>query len=69
MKPIQDCNGALMSEVVVPKGTTVGVGIRSINRYKAIWGDDANEWKPERWNGKLPGDDPETPISGVSPNL
>ena len=58
-----------MTEVAVPKGTTVAIGIRSTNRYKVVWGEDANEWKPERWSGPLPGHDAETQIPGVSPNL
>ena len=69
MHAIRACDGSMMSEIVVPKGTTIAIGIRSTNRYKALWGQDANEWKPERWYGALPENDPETQIPGVSPNL
>lgn len=33
----------------VPKGTTVMVVMRAINHSKQLWGDDATEFRPERW--------------------
>ena len=54
LHPIRARDGSLMTEVAVPKGTTVAIGIRSTNRYKVVWGEDANEWKPERWLAPLP---------------
>lgn len=45
----------------IPSGTILFVGIAGSNRSKAVWGDDAQEWKPERWLGnkgpkeKVPG--------------
>ena len=53
-EPIEGLDGTMMNEVVVPKNTLVFVAIRSCNRNKAIWGDDAEEWKPERWLAPLP---------------
>ena len=38
----------------MPKGTSIVVNLRAINTYKAIWGEDALEWKPERWLAPLP---------------
>lgn len=35
----------------VPKGTFVLLAPTATNRHKAFWGDDANEFKPERWIG------------------
>ncbi|KAF8916319.1 cytochrome P450 [Mucidula mucida] len=35
--------------VLVPKGTLLHICIRSINTWEAIWGDDAEEFRPERW--------------------
>lgn len=35
----------------IPKGTTVIVSPWAINTSKALWGDDAHEFKPERWLG------------------
>ncbi|KAF9047074.1 cytochrome P450 [Hymenopellis radicata] len=35
--------------VLVPKGTLLHICIRNINTWDAIWGDDAEEFRPERW--------------------
>ncbi|THG93019.1 hypothetical protein EW026_g8090 [Hermanssonia centrifuga] len=50
-EPIQDArDGTLLHEIAVPKHTSIVVGIRGSNRHKAVWGEDAEEWKPvERW--------------------
>nr|BAL05185.1 cytochrome P450 [Phanerodontia chrysosporium] len=53
-EPIQGVNGETISEIFVPKDTSVIVSIRACNRNKAIWGEDADEWKPERWLSPLP---------------
>ncbi|KAH9948647.1 cytochrome P450 monooxygenase [Amylocystis lapponica] len=53
-EPIRGLNGDLISEVAVPCGTTVILGTLGWNRDKAVWGDDASEWKPERWLSPLP---------------
>ena len=37
------------SPVFVPRGTPVVSNNWSLNKDKDIWGDDANEFKPERW--------------------
>ncbi|KAL9708800.1 hypothetical protein Ac2012v2_007954 [Leucoagaricus gongylophorus] len=39
--------------VYVPEGTVLYIPIRVINTWKAIWGPDAEEFRPERWI-KLP---------------
>ncbi|TDL24467.1 cytochrome P450 [Rickenella mellea] len=52
--PIKGKDGNEISEVFVKKGTTVVVGIQAANRNKAIWGEDAEIWKPERWLSPLP---------------
>ncbi|KAJ7158153.1 cytochrome P450 [Mycena filopes] len=52
-KPIVASDGKLRHTITVPKGTSLYVGIAAANQDKAIWGDDALEFKPERWtNGK-----------------
>lgn len=35
--------------VFVPKGTTVLMMTQYTHKYKPIWGDDADEFRPERW--------------------
>lgn len=59
----------MLSEVPVPKGTPVMVAIQACNRSKALWGDDALEWKPERWLAPLPDALSKAHIPGVYSNL
>ena len=68
-EPIRGLDGKMMHEILVPKDTTVFVGILSSNRNKAIWGEDALEWKPERWLSPLPDSVNEAKIPGVYSNL
>lgn len=58
-----------MNEIVVPKGTRISIGIHSCNRSKAIWGEDAHEWKPERWLNPLPDSITNARVPGVYANL
>ncbi|KAJ7847201.1 cytochrome P450 [Mycena leptocephala] len=54
--PITGVDGKVMDSILVPKGTMVYVGISAANHSTQIWGDDALEFKPERWtNGKAAG--------------
>lgn len=41
--------------VFVPKGTEVNYSVYAMHRCKEYWGDDANEFKPERWSGRKTG--------------
>ncbi|KAF7347085.1 Cytochrome P450 [Mycena venus] len=51
--PLIGVNGQLITSIPVPKGTTVYIAIQAANRNRRIWGDDALEFKPDRWqNGK-----------------
>ena len=47
-------DGTMIREVLVPKDTVIFVGALSSNQNKRIWGEDALEWKPERWLSPLP---------------
>ena len=38
-------------DMVVPKGTNILVFIAAMHRDKEIWGEDADEFKPERFGG------------------
>ncbi|KAI0760477.1 cytochrome P450 [Fomes fomentarius] len=66
---IMGVDGSMMHEIPVPKDTTVVIGIQSSNTNKAIWGEDAGEWKPERWLSPLPDTVTEARIPGIYSNL
>ena len=67
--PIQGVDGTTLNEILIPKGTPIVVGIRSCNRSKAIWGNDALEWKPERWLSPLPTTLDDAHVPGVYAHL
>ncbi|KAI0086777.1 cytochrome P450 [Irpex rosettiformis] len=52
--PIRDVNKKEQQQILIPKGTMVFIGIQASNRYKEVWGDDADEWNPDRWLSPLP---------------
>ncbi|KZV66085.1 cytochrome P450 [Peniophora sp. CONT] len=68
-EPITDVNGKVMTEVFVPKGTVVLCALAEVNRSKAIWGEDAREWKPERWLSPLPQTVTDARVPGVYANV
>jgi len=39
----------------VPRGTEVNYSVYATHRDKVLWGDDANDFRPERWDGRKPG--------------
>ncbi|KIJ54811.1 hypothetical protein M422DRAFT_64043 [Sphaerobolus stellatus SS14] len=47
--PIRSASGVELSSIAVPAGTGILISILASNHNKAIWGEDASEWKPERW--------------------
>ncbi|TFK95445.1 cytochrome P450 [Pterulicium gracile] len=48
-KPILSTSGHPISAVPLKNNTNVIIGIAAANRDKDMWGEDADEWKPERW--------------------
>ncbi|PAV20282.1 cytochrome P450 [Pyrrhoderma noxium] len=53
--PITAVDGVTqLSEVPLKNNTGVVVSIIGANRCKKIWGEDAEEWKPERWLNPMP---------------
>ncbi|CCL99519.1 uncharacterized protein FIBRA_01537 [Fibroporia radiculosa] len=68
-EPIVGIDGILIREIPIPKGTTVMIGVLGCNTSKKIWGEDADEWKPERWLSPLPGTVTKDTIPGVYSNL
>ncbi|KAI0640505.1 cytochrome P450 [Trametes meyenii] len=47
--PFTDVHGNLQHTLKVPKGCFVDIPILAIHRSKTVWGEDALEFKPERW--------------------
>ncbi|CAE7112068.1 unnamed protein product [Rhizoctonia solani] len=45
-----DLRGMIQTGIRVQEGDSVVIPILSINRSKDIWGEDAMEFNPERWN-------------------
>ncbi|KZP09388.1 cytochrome P450 [Athelia psychrophila] len=48
-----DEKGVERRTIRVTKGDWIAIPIRALNRSKAVWGEDALEFKPERWE-KVP---------------
>ncbi|KAJ3928193.1 MAG: cytochrome P450 [Lentinula lateritia] len=69
LKPIIGLDGTEIHEVAAPNGTRVIVSIYNSNRNPDLWGEDANEWKPERWLSPLPKALVEAHIPGVYSHL
>lgn len=69
-QPIQSSSSSdMLREVYVPRGTDVLVGIRAINTDTRLWGEDAKEWKPQRWREGAPKAVTDANIPGVYANL
>lgn len=69
LKPIVGLDSTEVSEIVVPKNTNIIVAILAANRNKNIWGQDAYEWKPERWLSPLPDSVMEAHFPGIYSNM
>lgn len=48
----RELNGpvVLTNGVVLPSGTTVGIGIRDTHRNKKVWGQNADQFNPDRFS-------------------
>lgn len=67
--PIRGVDGTIMHEIVVPKGTLILPSLTHCNVTNTLWGDDALEWKPERWLVPLPKTVLDARIPGVYSNM
>lgn len=67
--PITGRDGSIITEVAVPKDTDIITSVLNSNRNPAIWGDNALEWKPERWLEPLPSTVTEAITPGVYSHL
>ena len=67
--PVLDIDGRVLSEIFVPEGTEIICNVPAVNRDVDIWGQDALEWKPERWLLPLPDSVVQARVPGVYSNL
>ncbi|KAH8110218.1 cytochrome P450 [Phellopilus nigrolimitatus] len=58
-----------IDHLCIRKGQNLIVAFGSTNRLKAVWGEDAYEWKPERWLKPLPQSVSDAHISSVYSSL
>ncbi|KAM5535768.1 hypothetical protein V8D89_010582 [Ganoderma adspersum] len=68
-EPIRGTDGTLITEVAVPKGTVAVLNLGACNTNKAVWGEDAYEWKPDRFLAPLPRSVEAARVPGVYANL
>ncbi|KAJ3512993.1 hypothetical protein NLJ89_g3199 [Agrocybe chaxingu] len=64
--PVTARDGSVLQEIRVRKGQTMDIPILAMNTVTSIWGKDAKEFKPERWE-KVP--DAAAAIPGVWGNM
>ncbi|VDC05284.1 unnamed protein product [Peniophora sp. CBMAI 1063] len=64
--PIIGTDGKIMSEIHLSKGDMVMFPIQVLNRMEEYWGDDAQQFRPERWS-QLP--DTVKDLPGVFSNM
>lgn len=43
----------MLGTILIPKGTYVGYNNFATGRDRGVWGEDANEFKPERWGNSM----------------
>ncbi|KAJ8494978.1 hypothetical protein ONZ51_g1961 [Trametes cubensis] len=67
--PIRGLDGSLINAVPVTKGMRIATDIEASNCNREIWGEDAYEWKPERWLEPLPPAVDDARIPGVYSHL
>lgn len=48
-QPVTDVYGNIHHSIRIQKGQNVMIPISAVNLYKPIWGEDAEEFKPDRW--------------------
>ena len=67
--PIRNNNGQDQHEVLITEGAIVVIGMQATNRHRGLWGDDADEWRPDRWLSPLPQAVIDARIPGVYSHL
>ncbi|KZT73889.1 cytochrome P450 [Daedalea quercina L-15889] len=69
LEPIYSVDGTRMDEIPIAKGSELLLGFLGCNTSAAVWGEDAHEWKPERWLSSLPSAVTDARIPGAYSNL
>lgn len=67
--PVKTTDGQFITELFIPKGTSILISMRHCNTNPEIWGPDAAEWKPERWLQPLPETVAKARVPGVYANM
>ncbi|KAI0628770.1 cytochrome P450 [Trametes polyzona] len=68
-KPARGLDGTPIHAIPVTKGMWVLADLISSNCNEELWGEDADEWKPERWLSPLPRVLEDAHIPGVYSHL
>ncbi|EJC98472.1 cytochrome P450 [Fomitiporia mediterranea MF3/22] len=64
--PIKSVDGKTeIKEIPLKKNTNVIISIVGANTNKRIWGEDAEEWKPDRWLKPLPESGTKVRLPGI----
>lgn len=67
--PVRSASGEKIDAVHVAKNQRLVISIIAANHNQAVWGEDASEWKPDRWlkssEGVTPGEKDGVKYSGV----
>lgn len=67
--PVRSASGEKIDAVHVAKSQRLVISIIAANHNQAVWGEDASEWKPDRWlkssQGVTPGEKDGVKYSGV----
>jgi cytochrome P450 len=48
-QPLTLADGTVTDQIFVEAGSIVSVPIAAVHRLRSLWGEDAHEFKPERW--------------------
>lgn len=48
-QPYRDKSGRMCDHIRLMKGDIITIPMQAMNKNKVIWGDDAEEFVPERW--------------------
>ncbi|KAF9534062.1 cytochrome P450 [Crepidotus variabilis] len=67
-QPVIGANGEMIDRILITKGQTMLLPILAMNRAESIWGEDARQFKPERWTESKTPESVST-IPGVWGNL